>query len=119
MCSIPKLGLTIDEACTVSTLGKTSLRGAIASGELAVSRHGDRVIIEPDELRRFIRSKRTRAGVPVVETDGPADAPVLDPDTSVDVSPLEPEVPTGHERRPSRRPRAELTRPRAFPPTND
>jgi hypothetical protein len=72
------LAWTWDEAKAESKVGETKLREAIRDGELAVMRVGDRVLFEPAEIRRWLRSKRTRAGQPVVEPDTPGDLPAVE-----------------------------------------
>jgi hypothetical protein len=63
------LALTWQEALQASRLGDTKLREAVTAGELAVIRVGDRVLVEPVELARWLGSKRVRGGKPAQEPD--------------------------------------------------
>ena len=65
------LALTWKEALQQAKVGDTKLREAVNDGELVVMRVGDRVLIEPEELLRWLRSKRHRAGHPIVEEPKP------------------------------------------------
>lgn len=50
----PKLAYSIREACTVSSLGRTTIYAHIAAGRLESRRIGGRTIIPADSLRRLI-----------------------------------------------------------------
>ena len=52
--TLEKRGLTIQEACTSSGIGKTKLYEAINSGELKAHKAGRRTLILSDDLRDFL-----------------------------------------------------------------
>lgn len=49
-----RLAYTVKEACTVSTLGRTTLYAHIAAGRLQMRRVGGRTIIPADSLHSLI-----------------------------------------------------------------
>lgn len=49
-----KLALSIREACTASSLSRTTLYAHIASGRLRVVRIGGRTVVPAEALRAFI-----------------------------------------------------------------
>lgn len=51
-----KHGLTIQEACTYSGIGKTKLYEAINSGKLKARKAGKRTLILAHDLRRYLSS---------------------------------------------------------------
>jgi len=53
---IEKHGLTIQEACTCSGIGKTKLYEAINSGKLKARKAGKRTLILSDDLRDYLSS---------------------------------------------------------------
>jgi excisionase family DNA binding protein len=50
----PKLAYSIREACTVSSLGKTTIYSLIATGRLKAVRVGSRTVIPADSLCALI-----------------------------------------------------------------
>jgi len=54
--AIEKHGLTIQEACTYSGIGKTKLYEAINSGKLRAHKAGRRTLIFSDDLRDYLSS---------------------------------------------------------------
>jgi len=55
------MAFSVDDACRASGLGKTTIYAAIRAGELEVLKVGDRTLLEPEELRRWLASKRQPA----------------------------------------------------------
>ncbi len=53
---IEKQGLSINEACTFSGIGKTKLYEAINSGKLKAHKAGKRTLILSDDLRHYLSS---------------------------------------------------------------
>ena len=51
-----KLGLSIDETCGASGLGRTSIYEAIGSGKLIAKKAGRRTIILPKHLEAYLES---------------------------------------------------------------
>ena len=51
-----KLGLSIDETCKASTLGRTKIYEAIGSGKLIAKKAGTRTIILPKHLEAYLES---------------------------------------------------------------
>ncbi len=49
-----RLGLSIDDACQVSGIGRTKIYQAIGSGELIAKKCGSRTIITPKHLAAYI-----------------------------------------------------------------
>lgn len=49
-----KLAYSLDEAAAATSYGESTLRLKIALGELEARKDGQKVIIERDELKRFI-----------------------------------------------------------------
>ena len=49
-----RLGLSIDDACQVSGIGRTKIYQAIGSGELIAKKAGRRTIITPKHLASYI-----------------------------------------------------------------
>ena len=63
-----RLGLSIDECCEASSIGRTKIYQAIGSGELIAKKAGSRTIILPRHLSAFLES------LPVADfTSGKAD----------------------------------------------
>ena len=62
--AIPRLGLTPDEAATSAGVSRTKIFEAIRDGALTARKSGKTTIIEPGELRRWIRSLPTRGRAP-------------------------------------------------------
>jgi hypothetical protein len=58
---IPKLAYSIAEFCAATTVSRTTVYNEIKAGRLVVSHVGDRPLIEVDEARRWLASKRQRA----------------------------------------------------------
>jgi excisionase family DNA binding protein len=58
-----KLAYTIDEAVSVSGLGRTSLYVAASDGRLPFRKNGKRTLILADDLRKFL------ASLPVASTN--------------------------------------------------
>ena len=54
--TVEKHGLTIQEACTYSGIGKTKLYEAINSGKLKARKAGKRTLILSDDLRDYLSS---------------------------------------------------------------
>lgn len=48
------LAYSIDEACRVSSIGRTTLYGLIREGKVEVSKVGKRTLVLADSLRRLI-----------------------------------------------------------------
>jgi excisionase family DNA binding protein len=48
------LAYSVNEACKVAGIGRTSLYGLIGSGELCAIKAGKRTLIRVDELRRWL-----------------------------------------------------------------
>jgi Helix-turn-helix domain len=65
---IPRLGLSPDEAATAAGISRTRIFEAIRDGALLARKAGKSTVIEPDELRRWIRSLPARGRIP--ETPG-------------------------------------------------
>jgi excisionase family DNA binding protein len=62
--SIPRLGLTPDEAAISAGVNRTKIFAAIRDGELTARKSGKITIIEPSELQRWVRSLPTRGRAP-------------------------------------------------------
>lgn len=58
----------LDSAVEVTGRSKPRIRKAIKCGELVARRDGRRLIIEPEELRRWIRSLPLAVATPAVTT---------------------------------------------------
>jgi excisionase family DNA binding protein len=56
--ALEPFAFTVDDACAQTKLGRSTIYGAIKTGELAILKVGDRTLIEPSELRRWLRTKR-------------------------------------------------------------
>jgi excisionase family DNA binding protein len=56
-----RLAHTIPQAVELSSLGRTTLYEAIKTGALPVIRHGRRVLIADDTLRRYLKAHETTA----------------------------------------------------------
>jgi hypothetical protein len=52
--SIEKQGLSVDDTCDVSGLGKTKIYEAIGAGQLVARKFGKRTIILREDLTRFL-----------------------------------------------------------------
>lgn len=55
--TLPKIGLSIREACQASSLGRSTLYRHIAEGRLRVARVGGRVIVPVEALNALIAGK--------------------------------------------------------------
>jgi excisionase family DNA binding protein len=55
---VEPMALSVEESCRASGVGRSTLYNAIKMHELRVLKVGDRTLIEPDELRRWLASKR-------------------------------------------------------------
>jgi hypothetical protein len=62
--AIPRLGLSPDEAATAAGISRTRIFEEIRDGMLTARKIGKATIIEPDELRRWLRSLPTRGRIP-------------------------------------------------------
>ncbi len=51
-----KLGLSIDESCQASGLGRTKIYEAIGSGKLIAKKAGRRTIILPENLKAYLEN---------------------------------------------------------------
>ena len=51
-----KLGLSIDETCVASGLGRTMIYEAIGSGKLIAKKAGSRTIILTEDLKTFLEN---------------------------------------------------------------
>jgi excisionase family DNA binding protein len=51
------IAISVKRASEVTPFGESTIRKAIAAGELRASRVGDRVVIAPDDLRDWIGAK--------------------------------------------------------------
>ncbi len=51
-----KLGLSIDESCVASGIGRTKIYEAIGSGQLIAKKAGRRTIILPKHLEAYLES---------------------------------------------------------------
>jgi excisionase family DNA binding protein len=61
---VPRLGLSPDEAAISAGVSRTKIFEAIRDGALTARKSGKATVIEPDELRRWIRSLPTRGRTP-------------------------------------------------------
>ncbi len=52
----PRLGLSIEESCQVSGIGRTKIYEAIGAGELIAKKAGRRTIILPKDLEAYLES---------------------------------------------------------------
>ena len=57
--NIARLAYTVDEASTISALGRTSLYSRLKSGELPARKCGNRTIILAEDLQRFLSDLET------------------------------------------------------------
>ncbi len=64
----PKIGLSIDEACHASGIGRTKLYEALSNGKLIAKKAGRRTIIRPEDLEAYVASLPV-AVFPAPETD--------------------------------------------------
>jgi hypothetical protein len=64
---LPRLGLSPDEAAASAGVSRTKIFEAIRHGALTARKSGKATIIEPPELRRWIRSLPTRGRTPDAE----------------------------------------------------
>jgi excisionase family DNA binding protein len=55
---VERLAYQIDDACTASGVGRSTIYNAIKARELGSIKVGKRRLIEADELRRWLTSKR-------------------------------------------------------------
>jgi excisionase family DNA binding protein len=51
-----QLGLSVDEACNVSGLGRSSIAAAIKSGELRARKLGKRIVIMRPDVEAYVRN---------------------------------------------------------------
>lgn len=54
---LPKIAYSIREACRVSSLGRTTIYGHIATGRLRANRIGGRVVIPAESLHALIHGQ--------------------------------------------------------------
>lgn len=54
--TMEKLGLTVPEAATLSSLGQTSIYKAIREGRLRIRKYGTRTIITRSDLASFLEN---------------------------------------------------------------
>ena len=54
--TLEKLGLTVPEAATLSSLGQTSIYKAIREGRLRIRKYGTRTIITRSDLASFLEN---------------------------------------------------------------
>jgi excisionase family DNA binding protein len=57
---VERIAYQIPDACAASGVGRSSLYNAIKANELATLKVGKRRLIEHDELKRWLATKRTR-----------------------------------------------------------
>ena len=62
--AVPRLGFNPAEAAASAGVSRTKIFGAIRDGTLTARKSGKATIIEPPELRRWIRSLPTRGRTP-------------------------------------------------------
>jgi excisionase family DNA binding protein len=55
---VDRIAYQIDDACVASGVGRSTLYNAIKARELRILKVGNRTLIEPDELRRWLLTKR-------------------------------------------------------------
>jgi excisionase family DNA binding protein len=55
--SAATIAVSIERASELTSLGESTIRKAVAAGELRASRVGDRVVIAPSDLREWIGAK--------------------------------------------------------------
>jgi excisionase family DNA binding protein len=55
--SAAPIAVSIERASELTSLGESTIRKAVAAGELRASRVGDRVVIAPADLRDWIGAK--------------------------------------------------------------
>ena len=58
---VERLVYSIPDACEAAGVSRSTLYLALKARELAILKVGDRTLIEPDELRRWLASKRQSA----------------------------------------------------------
>jgi excisionase family DNA binding protein len=51
------IAVSVERAAELTSLGTSTIRKAVATGELPASRVGDRIVIAPADLREWIHSK--------------------------------------------------------------
>lgn len=56
--SLLRLSYSISEACTVSSLGRTTIYGHIASGRLKVTKIGGRTLIPAEALHALVNGEK-------------------------------------------------------------
>ena len=66
---IPRLGFSPDEAAESAGVSRTRIFEAIRDGTLTARKAGKQTLIEPDELRRWVRSLPVRGRVPPERPD--------------------------------------------------
>jgi excisionase family DNA binding protein len=72
-----ELAINLKEACRRANVGRSTMYKEINDGKLTVLKVGDRTLIEPPELERWLASKRVCAGVPVPPPFEPARPPAV------------------------------------------
>jgi excisionase family DNA binding protein len=60
----PRLGFSPDEAAESAGVSRTRIFEAIRDGTLTARKAGKQTLIEPDELRRWVRQLPVRGRVP-------------------------------------------------------
>jgi excisionase family DNA binding protein len=58
---IEPLAYSIPDSCKAAGVGRSTIYNEIKAGALQISKIGDRTLIEVDELKRWLASKRQRA----------------------------------------------------------
>ncbi len=72
------VAFTIDETAAVSTLGLSTIKAAIAKGELVAAKVNSRTVILASDLQNFLARKRVlRNGAATAPAPPPAPAPVV------------------------------------------
>jgi hypothetical protein len=59
--TIMPLAWPVSKGCRRAGIGETKFREAIKAGEMEVLQIGDMMLVEDDEIRRWLASKRKRA----------------------------------------------------------
>jgi hypothetical protein len=58
---ITPLAWPVSKGCRRAGIGETKFREAIKAGEMQVLQIGDMMLVEDDEIRRWLTTKRKRA----------------------------------------------------------
>jgi len=61
---VPRLGFSPDEAAQSAGVSRTRIFEAIRDGALTARKAGKQTVIEPEELRRWVRSLPVRGRIP-------------------------------------------------------